>query len=259
MQDRIIDAAQAIRAQRYADADAVFAAGSIVRGEGTAFSDLDLVVVYGRLERAYRESFRFGRWPVEAFVHDPTTLEYFFEQVDGPAGVPALAQMVVEGVEVPHATEFARALKRRARAVIAAGPPALDAQSERRMRYFVSDLVDDLRAPRSHDELIGAGTQLYEHLANWVLRRRASWSAKGKALPRVLRQADAALGHAYCAAFRTLFTSADPAAVVRLADELLDEAGGPLFDGFRIDAPLNWRKQPEAEVRADQVGAGVGR
>ena len=259
MQDRIIDAAQAIRAQRYADADAVFAAGSIVRGEGTAFSDLDLVVVYGRVERAYRESFRFGGWPVEAFVHDPATLDYFFQEVDGPAGVPALAQMVFEGVEVPQATELSRALKRRASAFIAAGPPALDAESERRLRYFVSDLVDDLRAPRSPDELIGTGAQLYEHLANWVLRRRGAWSAKGKALPRVLRRSDAGLGSAYCAAFRTLFTSADPAAVVRLADELLAEAGGPLFDGFRIDAPPNWRKQPEAEVRADQAGTDAGR
>lgn len=259
MDARIISVAQDIRAQRYADAGAVFAAGSIVRGEGTAFSDLDLVVVYGRLEHAYRESFRFGGWPVEAFVHDPATLEYFFQEVDGPAGVPALAQMVVEGVEVPQATEFSRELKRRAGAAIAAGPPALDAASERRMRYFVSDLVDDLRAPRSTDELIGAGAQLYEHLANWVLRRRGLWSAKGKALARILRQADAGLGNAYCAAFRALFTSADAAAVVRLADELIGEAGGPLFEGFRINAPQTWRKQPEAEGRADQVVACAGR
>lgn len=50
---------------------------------------------------AYRESFTFGGYPVEAFVHDPATLEYFFLEVDRPSGVPALAQMVVEGIEIP--------------------------------------------------------------------------------------------------------------------------------------------------------------
>ena len=78
MDERIIDVANEIRSNRYKEAEAVFAAGSIVRGEGTPFSDLDLVVVYAELRCAFRESFRFGGYPVEAFVHDPATLEYFF-------------------------------------------------------------------------------------------------------------------------------------------------------------------------------------
>ncbi|HEY2852428.1 MAG TPA: nucleotidyltransferase domain-containing protein [Gemmatimonadaceae bacterium] len=93
MNERIIDVANAIRSDRYQHADAVFAAGSIVRGEGTAFSDLDLVVVYAQLPCAYRESFGFGGYRVEAFVHDPATLEYFFLEIDRPSGVPALPQM----------------------------------------------------------------------------------------------------------------------------------------------------------------------
>ena len=147
MRERIIDVATAIRAARYTGAVATFAAGSIVRGEGTPFSDLDLVVVYAELPCAYRESFRFGGYPVEAFVHDPATLEYFFLEVDRPSGVPALAHMVVEGIEIPAPSDVSRELKRLAASVIGAGPPALDSESERRMRYFVSDLLDDLRAP----------------------------------------------------------------------------------------------------------------
>jgi len=71
--NRIIGVANAIRSDRYPDAVAVFAAGSIVRGEGTASSDLDLVVVHASLPCAYRESFRFDGYPVEAFVHDDLT------------------------------------------------------------------------------------------------------------------------------------------------------------------------------------------
>ena len=75
MSDRIIDVANAIREDRYKGAIATFAAGSIVRGEGTLFSDLDLVVVVRAIPSAYRESFRSVGYPVEAFVHDPSTLE----------------------------------------------------------------------------------------------------------------------------------------------------------------------------------------
>jgi predicted nucleotidyltransferase len=201
--------ANAVRSDRYPDAVAVFAAGSIVRGEGTASSDLDLVVVFASLPCAYRESFRFDGYPVEAFVHDRETLEYFFLEVDRPSGVPALPQMVVEGVEIPAANEMSRDLKQLAASVIAAGPPELDAQIEQRMRYFVSDLIDDLRTPRSRDELVGTGARLYEQLADYHLRRLGLWSAKGKAIPRVLQQVDPELCANYSQSFNSLFTLGD--------------------------------------------------
>lgn len=78
----VFDAARVICAQRYPDAAAAFAAGSLMRGEGTRYSDLDLVVVYSALPAAYRESFRLQGLPVEAFVHDPETLEYCFVEMD---------------------------------------------------------------------------------------------------------------------------------------------------------------------------------
>ena len=67
-----------ILAEKYPEARVVFLAGSVVRGEDTETSDLDLVVIFDRLPQAYRESFIFGGWPVEAFIHDPETLRYFF-------------------------------------------------------------------------------------------------------------------------------------------------------------------------------------
>ena len=88
MDNDVLDAAYAIWSQRYSGAAVVFAAGSLVRGEGTAYSDLDLVVVYSALPCAYRESFTFQRLPVEAFVHDPETLEYCCVEMDRASGIP---------------------------------------------------------------------------------------------------------------------------------------------------------------------------
>jgi len=244
MKERIIDLANAVRDERYGGAVAVFASGSIIRGEGTPFSDLDLVVVYAQLPHAYRESFRERGCPVEAFVHDPETLEYFFLEVDRPTGIPALAQMVVEGVEIPGPTDLSQKLKQRAAAVIEAGPPALDRDGERRMRYSVSDLLDDLRAPRSRAELFAVGARMFEQLADYYLRRRGRWSATGKAIPRVLQRSDAALCISYGDAFEELFARGSPQAVIRLTEDLLSESGGPLFDGYRDDAPSAWRRDP---------------
>lgn len=242
MTQHIVAVANAIRGERYPDAAAVFAAGSIVRGEGTAFSDLDLVIVHGRLDRAYRESFRYDRVPVEAFVHDPETLEYFFQEVDRPSGVPALAHMVFEGIEIPGANDLSRILKDRAASFIAAGPPALDAEGERRLRYVVTDLLDDLRGAQSDDDRVAIGSRLYEQLADYYFRNRGWWSAKGKAIPRLLRQADAELCEKYCRSFEALFKAGESGAIIGLAEELLRASGGPLFEGYRADAPPAWRK-----------------
>src|SRR5262245_56240859 len=140
----IVATAKKIREERYAGCSALFVAGSVVRGEGTAHSDIDLVVIFPVLKCAYRESFRFAGYPVEAFVHDPATLEYFFAEVDRPSGIPALPQMVAEGIEIPEPNDLSRELRRRALAVLEAGPPALDAETEARMRYLITDIVDDL-------------------------------------------------------------------------------------------------------------------
>ena len=231
---------RAVQAERYPDADVVLAAGSLFRGEGTATSDLDLVVLYASLPCARRESFHAAGHPVEAFVHDPGTLEYFFS-TDVATGVPSLPRMVLEGVEVPHQTEVSRAAKARAEAVLAAGPPPLDVERERRMRYFVSDLIDDARAPRSAAELTAIGARLYELLGDYHLRRLGRWSGKGKGLPRALAALDADLATRYTDAFARLFAHADAGQVIALAGELLAPAGGPLFDGYRADAPADWR------------------
>ena len=104
-----VAAAQGVWRERYQGARVIFLGGSVMRGEATPTSDLDIVVVYECLPNAYREAFVYGGWPVEAFVHDAGTLAEFFES-DRRRGVPALMSMVWEGVEVPEAGEFSAGL-----------------------------------------------------------------------------------------------------------------------------------------------------
>jgi hypothetical protein len=234
--------AKEILASKYPDARVLFLAGSIVRGEGTSHSDLDLVVIFDKLANAYRESFHFQGFPVEAFVHDPETLNYFLFERDRPSGIPALAQMILEGIELPEPDDVSQSLKQLAAALIDAGPPGLSAEDVRRLRYNLTSLVDDVREPSSKDELLASGTELYEALADYYLRTNNLWSAKGKAIPRILKQADADLSSRYCNSFAELFTNGQPEKVIALVEEILEANGGFLFDGYRSDAPADHRQ-----------------
>jgi hypothetical protein len=199
-------------------------------------------VIFESLPNAYREFFRFEGFPVEVFVHDSQTLNYFFVEVDRPSGVPSLPQMVKEGIEIPDSSAFSRALKVLATSVIEMGPPALTPEDDRKLRYGITDLLDDMRDSRSYAELIATGGQLYEALADYYLRKNGLWSAKVKSIPRVLERADSDISLRYGESFETLFRCGDASAVIVFAEELLQTHGGLLFEGYRGDAPPEWRK-----------------
>ena len=239
-----IKVAQSIRAERYPESEVVFLSGSVMRGEGTSTSDLDLVVVFQSLEHAYRESFTFGGWPVEAFVHDRETLNYFFRQVDQASGVPSLPTMVSEGTEIPEASEFSLSLKKMARSVLKDGPPKWGASEVDSSRYSITNVVDDLSDPRSRAEQIATGTELFSLLATHFLRSQRLWSATGKAIPRRLREVDPDFADRFEQAFAQLFEAGNASSVIELATEVLSRDGGRLFDGHKSSAPVAWRQRP---------------
>lgn len=213
----------------------LFLAGSVMRGEATPTSDLDIVVVYERLPNAHREAFVYRGWPVEAFVHDAETLEQFFES-DRKRGLPAMMSMVSEGVEIPEASEFSTGLKRRARELIEGGPPPWDEEELKLRRYRLTDWVDDVRFPRSPEELVATGAYLYQDVADFYFRTRGLWAAHSKTIPRRLMQANAAFADTFLRAFDALFADKRAEPVITLVEEMLEPFGGPLFEGFRKEA-----------------------
>ncbi len=84
---------------KYPSCDGALMAGSIVRGEGTITSDIDLVVFDDDLDSAYRESYYFDGVPVEAFVHSKKSFEHYFD-LDCKNKTPSLPFMVIESVVI---------------------------------------------------------------------------------------------------------------------------------------------------------------
>ena len=226
--------------EQFEDAHAMFLSGSVIRGAGYRHSDLDVVVLCKHVERARRESHRVEEWPVELFVHDPETLTFFVDQ-DCQSGVPSLAHMLAHAVVVPKQSALTERIQRWARDILDA-PPLLKECSLQNERYFLSDLVDDLRDPRPREELIAAGCRLYPKLGNFVLRTANRWGASGKSLPVALRAHDPALYEELHAALDAPLIHGEPVPLIQLAERIPEPFGGTLFDGYRSDAEANMRK-----------------
>lgn len=246
MRNEPIAAANSLLSERFPAAAIAFLAGSVVRGEHTETSDLDIVVVFDRLPNAYRTSLTWEGWPVELFVHDSETLRYFCEEDCWRAGVPSLPAMVSEGIALPRPNELSKELRAYANKLIAAGPKPWGEREINDSRYAITDLVEDMRAPHSLDELHACAARLYSLVADHYLRSRQLWSARGKAIPRRLEAVAPRFGPVFRDAFRHLLTHGETDLVFALCEEVLAPNGGWLFDGYTIQAPGEWRiKKPD--------------
>ncbi|MBX5167941.1 MULTISPECIES: nucleotidyltransferase domain-containing protein [unclassified Rhizobium] len=238
--ERALAVARRCVTSRFAGAAFAYVAGSLMRGDGTAFSDIDLVVVFPSLERASRESFTEDGFPVEAFVHDEQTLAHYLH-ADAESGCPVMVTMVATGSIVGLDFDSARIVQARAASMLAAGPKPLAGASYDMLRYHVTDLADDLRGSRPPEEIAAIAAQLYQKLADLILLGRGAWAGRGKWAPRLIRALDAQLAIEFDAAFR-LAAEGDATRFLALADRELALHGGRYFEGFRQDAPMEARR-----------------
>jgi predicted nucleotidyltransferase len=240
-----VNIAREIYLSRYPTAQFLIVAGSLIRGEGTKSSDLDILVVFDRLGSAYRESFVFRDIMVEAFAHDLSTLRYFIYNLDYHEGIPVMATMINEGLVLPQETELSRQVKKLAREHLAEGPAPANAEKVRGMRYSISNLMDDLKDSRNRFEQIATACRLYEELAQLYFATNRFWRGQAKSTPRVMNQYDSEFSLRFHHGFDVLFNDGDDSNLVEVAEEILGATGGYLFEGFKVVADPAWRLEIE--------------
>jgi len=230
--------------EMFPGADTVLVCGSTARDEAKATSDIDLVVIYEKLPRgAWRLTESHDGTLVEAFVHDLETLLFFLERAR-PSALPILARMVAEGI--PLAGLPSRCLasaKALATGIISAGPPAKDSVAFAHARYTISSLADDLTDARSRHHRLAIAASLYSALSDFVLRAGGDFSGAGKGLAVALETHEPALAARFDTAFASLFADGDAGPIQHLVDDALAPHGGRLVDGYRAEAPADWRRK----------------
>ena len=241
-------AAAEIANERYPAADLVILAGSVALGSATSTSDLDLVIVSLDDDNApFRESFTSMGWPVEAFVQTPDSLRSFM-RMESAERDRSTTRMVSTGIVIRDRASLAEALRTEALRMIQAGPPTAGEEELNQWRYGVTDGLDDVRGDPDGDETLLTAANLARGVAELHLMLRGAWLGSGKWLLRELRETDPLFADRFVAAVRA-YAGGDVAPLVRLAEDVLEESGGPMFDGYYSSGkPLLAKFERDADV-----------
>jgi hypothetical protein len=203
----------------------------------------------GDPQAPHRDSRRHRGWPVELFVHDEQSLAHYLVK-DLVGRRPTLHRMVAKGIPLIGSPEHWQA---RCGATLAAGPAPLTDDERARIRYGLTDLLDDLVHATDPGERVVIAVSAWVAVAQDALALGGHWTGNGKWLLRELRDLDRDL------ADRWVGAHGDATAIETLVREVLDCHGGPFFDGYRAAGERPLRDEGStAGARRGPSGHSVG-
>lgn len=205
-------------------------AGSTARGERTATSDIDLLLIGENLfadpaRASIATTQGFGGEIFEVFGYTSASFDEWAQR-DIARYRPVIVNMLLDGVAIRDDGSLAD-LRARWSPVRDAGPE-VDRHDIDVRRYIITDLLDDLRDATDRAEQLVVAAALFEHTAHFVLLTNRRWIAVGKHLPRALRAWDPGRARRLIAPW----AAADHAAFADAVEAELIRAGGRLQDGF---------------------------
>jgi hypothetical protein len=233
-------AADAFVAERFPVCVVALLAGSVVRGEATPTSDLDIVIVTtiaATPDAPYRESFVAFGWRIEAFVHTAESYPHFFAS-DTARRRPSLPRMCAEGVVLRDAGGLAQRIKDEARHLLERGPVPLTTAELDAYRYRVTDLLDDLEGSTRLAETIFIANELAVAASELILLHHGQWIGLGKWVHRAMARFDPARAERLSAALLALYRDESVDALGHFAEEALAAVGGRLFAGYSLGKRL---------------------
>jgi len=231
MRDDGLTVARRLVADLFPEALAAWLGGSVASGTATASSDLDITVLLPGPPAPYRHSIGYDGWPVELFVHTSASVEHYVAK-DIARRQPTMPRLVT-GVLLLDVDGSGAAISARAAEVVAAGPPPLSRAELDACRYLLSDLLDDLVAPRSEAERVAVAVRLWEGALGLFLTGAGRWTGTGKGLVREVTAVDPVLADRSVAALRAALAG-EVEELVAMVDDVLAAYGGRLFEGYRV-------------------------
>ena len=208
--------------------------GSIVRGNATATSDLDITVLLPGPPAPYRDSIMFGGWPVELFVHTERRSRTTARRIKIVASRRSCDWSASRS---SCSTPTAPApLQQECAAEVAAGPRPLLTGELACAGTGSPTCSPTSRASTDHGELAAISARC-GRTRPAAAHRTGHWTGTGKGLRRELRRTTRRRRR------RTEPTSStgcapsiagDPGPLISVCDRVLDRFGGRHFDGHRL-------------------------
>ena len=173
----------------------LLATGSLVRGEGHARSDIDLVVLWRRSGRQRFQRF-FNGVPVEVFANSRAWLQYSM-CVEAKSGRPVMAHMLATGTVLRDDTGCLAVLVGEAQRLMSSAP-ARPEDGGVADRYSAACAVEDaldLLSDQADTESIQGDTRLVLYRAvdamiEYAFSSRGQWLPRGKQRLAALAEAD---------------------------------------------------------------------
>ncbi|MCA1322479.1 nucleotidyltransferase domain-containing protein [Bacillus tianshenii] len=231
-----MDAAQKFFGKHFPDCDGALLAGSVVRGEETETSDLDVVIFDKNLPSSYRESLIDFGWNIEVFVHNLISYKEFFKS-DYERARPSMPRMVSEGIVLKD-NGIMESIKNEAKELLAKGPEKWSTETIETKRYFITDALDDLIGCNNRAEEIFIAGTLAELVSEFVLRTNDRWVGASKWIVRSLREFDMEFADCFVEAFDDFYKTGNKNKIIQLVDGILESHGGRLFEGFSLGKKL---------------------
>lgn len=205
-------------------------AGSTARGERTATSDIDLLLLGDGLfaeddKHSEAATHTFDGEVFEVFAYTGRGFREWAERSLAQYR-PVIVHMLVEGIAVRDDGSLDD-LRREWGAILDSGPE-LGMQESLFRRYVITDVLDDLRDASDALEQHAIASVLFERVAELMLLTDRRWIAAGKWLPRRLR----ALSPERAEALAAPLLADDYSAFADRVDAELERAGGRVQAGF---------------------------
>ncbi|HUW77809.1 MAG TPA: nucleotidyltransferase domain-containing protein [Candidatus Nanopelagicaceae bacterium] len=229
-----VDAAQRIVEESFPTAIAAFLAGSVLTSQRTETSDLDIVVVLPGAPAPFRNTLRMYGWVVELFVQTPTSLEHYWTS-EAASWRSTLLRMCVDSHILTSFGSTALDIQTEARMRLVKGPPPVPVETLMHRRYLLTDLLDDLRGATAQAELAFIASTLLIAASELFLLAQSHWLGAGKWLSRYFADLDAPLLERLVNGQLAVLVQSDRGPLIRAVVEVLDLAGGPLTEGYRVD------------------------
>lgn len=227
-----VEAAHQFIIKYFPNCQGALLAGSVVRGEATDTSDLDIVIFEKNIRSAYRESFIAFNWAIEIFVHNLSTYKHFFN-TDCERARPSLPRMVSEGI-ILRDEGIIVSIKKEAKEILEKGPNEWSIETINSKRYFITDALDDFIGSSNRAEEIFIANTLAELVSEFVLRTNGKWIGASKWIVRSLKHYNEEFAIHFVEAFDIFYKSGNKKLVIELVNNVLQPFGGKLFDGFSL-------------------------
>jgi hypothetical protein len=225
-----VEAATTFVNGRFHECLAAFLAGSASRGEASHTSDLDLVIVNPQEGPSRWATFRVGGWPVEAWFLTPDSYAIAFAE-DAKRRWPLLPEMCQDGIILWDREGLAAQIKAAAAVVMAQGPEPLSHAEMDRYRFDLTSMLEDFEGSNEPvDALLVAGG-IFHVTATLILAMHRRWLGQGRWLIRTLRTCAPEQAERLEGALSALSRQGDRMELVQVADAVLNQMGGRLFEG----------------------------